>query len=209
MSEQPAVETTDAAATGSRRNWRQWFLAPAVIGAMLGAIPTGIDLYKSFQYDVGYSDVKHAEEQRRLWMKNFACAQSMSYQQVKTTDGIQVQVGACPNGDVLIEVAPPRGTRILEWISLDRIRSAAAASALSLIGRAHASALHGSPNERTAMPGTRLAQATVNVVCQKLLNPSKIIRIVKQDGKCYREEIDVMKGKVANRREVPCNTTCG
>jgi hypothetical protein len=32
-----------------------------------------------------------------------------------------VQVGACANGDVLIEVLPPKGTNIVEWISLERL----------------------------------------------------------------------------------------
>ena len=73
--------------------WQKLFLYPTFFGALFGAIPTGIDLYKSFEYDIGFNDVQHAEQQRRLWMKNFDCAQAMSYQKVKTGEGIMVASG--------------------------------------------------------------------------------------------------------------------
>lgn len=80
--------------------------------------------------------MKHAEEQRRLWVKNFACAQGIIYQQVRMDENVLVQVGACANGDVLIEVLPPKGTKIVEWISLERFKTASAVSSMSLVGRA-------------------------------------------------------------------------
>ncbi|GAB4225193.1 MAG: hypothetical protein Kow0032_00440 [Methyloligellaceae bacterium] len=190
------------------RWWRRLFLYPTFFGALLGAIPTAIDLYKAFDYDVGYSDVKHAEEQRALWIKNFACAQNLSYQQVKTADGLTVQVGACTNGDVLIEVIQPDQRRILEWISLERIKTAAAASALPLIATAHAGPVVQQAGDSSRAAPFRLAQAQVSVKCQTLASPSKIIRIVSENGKCFREEIEVLKGRVSSRKEVPCSTSC-
>lgn len=196
--------------TGRKTLWQRFLLYPTaltVMGALIGAIPTGIDLYKAFEYDIGYTEVKHAEEQRRLWMKNFACAQSMVSQAVSTAEGIRVQVGACPNGDVLIEVVPPTASRILEWISLERIRSASMTSSLSLIGSAHALGAQAVPSSASPAGQTRVAQA--NTVCQKMQGQTKIIRVVNQNGKCFREEIDVLKGKVVSRKPVPCNTGCG
>ncbi|MDH3581380.1 MAG: hypothetical protein OEM91_12250 [Hyphomicrobiales bacterium] len=134
-------------------------------------------------------------------MKNFVCAQSMSYQQVKTTEGTTVQVGACTNGDVWIEVVPPNAHKILEWISLDRLRTASVTSSLSLIGVAHVSPV-------TNKDSVRLAQASKGVICQAMQGQTKIIRVVREGGKCFREKIEVLKGKVASRREVPCNTGC-
>ena len=188
-------------ATSGKRWWQRLILYPTAIGAILGAIPTAIDLYKAFAYDIEYTNVQHAEEQRRLWMKNFACAQAMSYQQVKTTDDITVQVGACTNGDVLIEVVPPQGNKILEWISLERLRTASLTSSLSLIGTAHAG-----PDAATGV--IRLAQTSKGVVCQAMQGPATIVRVVREGNKCFREEIEVLKGKVASRREVPCDTRC-
>ena len=208
MSDRSAVGLDEVPASSPvSRRWWQWFLAPAVVGAILGAIPTAIDLYKAFEYDVGYSDVKHAEEQRRLWAKNFACAQSMTYQQVRAGEGIKVQVGACPNGDVLIELQPPNAGRILEWISLNRIRSAsAAAPRLSMLGSAHAAAGPDHAPPAAEFGHQRLAQSSV--LCQAQKGPTLIVRVVREGGKCFREEINVMKGTVAKRTQVPCTQGC-
>lgn len=212
MSETQAIGAKKIGPGGTvRKAWWQRFLlyptALTAVGALFGAIPTAIDLYKAFEYDVGYRDVKHAEEQRRLWIKNFACAQSMMSQVVNTNEGIRVQVGACANGDVLIEVVPPKVNRILEWISLDRLRSASMTSSLSLIGSAHALGAQGYMQPAPSDGLSRVAQA--NTVCQKMQGQTKIIRVVNQNGKCFREEIDVLKGKVVSRKAVPCSTECG
>ncbi len=188
--------------------WQKLFIYPTFLGALLGAIPTGIDLYKSVQYDIGFSDVKHAEEQRRLWIKNFDCTQNMSYQQVKTKEEIAVQVGACPNGDVLIEVAAPQSDRILEWISLQRLRSEASLSWLSPIGTAHAALWNQRGVGVSPTAFTRTAQGSADIVCQTMKDQTKIVRIVRENGICYREEIEVLKGKIANRTQVSCSTTC-
>ena len=188
----------------SKRRWWQWFLVyPAFFGALLGAIPTGMDLYKSFKYNIGYTDVARAEEQRRLWIKNFECTRNISYQKVQTDENVLVQVGACSNGDILVEVIPPEKNRIVEWISLDRIKKASAA--MSLIS---STALAG-----TLAPGAiRLAARDVKVMCQAWANSGAnqtlINRIVKDEGKCYRETIDILSGKVKARKEVSCNSTC-
>jgi len=219
VSEQQVAGMSKITSSGESRPrwWRRFLVYPTFFGAVLGAVPTAIDLYKSFDYGIEYTSVKNAEEQRKLWIKNFSCAQKLTYQQIKTSEGIVVQVGACTNGDVLIEVVQPDSNRILQWISLDRLRTAAAAtSALSMIATAHASAVFPPQEPGEALTRTltqdhnfsRLAQAKVGVMCQKLVSSSKIIRIIKENGKCYREEINVLKGTVTSRAEVPCSTTC-
>ena len=197
-----------SSASASRKWWQRLFLYPTVIGALLGAIPTGMDYYKAFVYDIEYSSVKHAEEQQRLWIKNFACAQNITYQQVKTAENTLVKVGACTNGDVLIEVVAPAADRIVEWISLERLKTASSVSSLSLIGAAQARASSGPAASNPAQDLTRLAQASTTK-CQTMQGKTRIIRIVQEGGTCYREEIDVMKGKVVSRRPVPCSTPCG
>ncbi len=221
MSDSKAIGAVELSmtATGRRRWWQRLFLYPTVVGALIGAIPTGLDYYKAFVYDIDFSTVKHAEEQQRLWIKNFACAQSIVYQQVKTSENILVKVGACANGDVLIEVVSPAAERIVEWISLERLKTTSAVSSLSLIGSAYASATPYSPANRSPATGspaskpardmTRLAQAGGKTKCQIMQGKTKIIRIVQENGVCFREEIDVMKGKIVSRRPVPCTASCG
>jgi len=50
--------------------------------------------------------------------------------------------------------------------------------------------------------------ANATTKCQKISNKTKIIRIVQENGACYREEIDMMKGKVISRQQVPCTASC-
>ena len=207
MSERGALDQSDVpAAAPASKEWWRWMLAPAVLGAILGAIPTGIDLYKSFDYDIGYGEVKHAEQQRQLWIKNFDCTQSMTYQRVQTRSGIHVQVGGCPNGDVLIEVKSPNGGRVVEWIPVEQARSAANGLGISLFGTALAAVNFGGSRSTIEPEAGRLAQASV--VCQAMQGSSRIIRVVRENGKCFREEIETLKGKVVNRAEVACSTKC-
>ncbi len=209
MSESKILGTAElslSSATGNRKWWQRLFLYPTVVGALIGAIPTGLDYYKAFIYDIEFGAVKHAEEQQRLWIKNFACAQNINYQQIKTAENTLVKVGACTNGDVLIEVVAPATDRIVEWISLERLKTASAVSSLSLFSKAHASALAHSSNVRPRQEMTRMAQASTTK-CQ-VMQGTRIIRIVQEGGACYKEVVNVMKGK-KTRTSVPCTTSCG
>jgi hypothetical protein len=209
MSESKMLDAPELSLTpkSDRKWWQRLFLYPTVVGALIGAIPTGLDYYKAFVYDIEFGSVKHAEEQQRLWVKNFACAQGITYQQVKTTENTLVKVGACSNGDVLIEVVAPAADRIVEWISLERLKTASAVSSLSLIGKAHASAV---PNPRPGQrkPARSMVRMAGNTKCQVMQGTTKIIRIVQEGSICYREVIDVMKGK-KTRSQVSCSASCG
>ncbi len=211
MSKSDAIDRPDISISGDTKKsrWQRFFLYPTVAGALIGAVPTGLDYYKAFVHDIDFQDVRHAEEQRRLWVKNFACAQDISYQQVKTEKEILVQVGACANGDVLIEVVPPKGNRVLEWISLERLQTASAVSGLSFIGRANAAIASRAPEARQNRTGRLVAQGNTSIKCQKMHGQTKIIRIVQEGSKCFREEISVMKGAVLSRKPVSCSASCG
>lgn len=184
--------------------WQYFLLYPAVFGALLGAIPTGIDLYKSFKYGIAVSDVAHAEEQKNLWIKNLHCVQGLTYHTVQTEDGSTVQIGACKNGDVLIELIPKNGdTQIAEWVSLDRAREAAAASAVGslFISKAFAAGTGGAT--------TVAAGGTVQTVCTSLdAKKQTIERIVKRGSICTREVNNMITRKSIKREEVPCDTKC-
>lgn len=209
MSESKMLDAPELslAPKSDRKWWQRLFLYPTVVGALIGAIPTGLDYYKAFVYDIEFGSVKHAEEQQRLWVKNFACAQGITYQQVKTTENTLVKVGACTNGDVLIEVVAPAADRIVEWISLERLKTAPTVSSLSFIGKAYASAV---PNPQTGQPKPAMSMVRMagSTKCQVMQGTTKIIRIVQEGSTCYREVIDVMKGK-KTRSPVSCSASCG
>ena len=51
--------------------------------------------------------------------------------------------------------------------------------------------------------------ANAAMECQKMTGKTRIIRIVQENGACFREQVDMMKGKVISRRPIPCTASCG
>ncbi len=187
----------------TKKIWQYFLLYPAVFGALLGAIPTGIDLYKSFKYGIEVSEVAHAEKQKNLWIKNLHCVQRLTYHTVTTEDGSTVQIGACKNGDVLIELIPKNGSsQVAEWVSLDRAKAAAGVSSL-LVSTAFAQTTTDGASE-IAGSGEK-----VETVCTSLdVKKQTIERIVKRGEICTREINNMITRKSVKREEVPCDTQC-
>jgi hypothetical protein len=180
---------------------RSWIFNMTLLLAIIGAVPTGIELYKAWKYGLDFGDVARAEEQRRLWEKNFDCTAQLSYQEVQTQEKVLVKVGTCPSGDVLINaILPDENKQVFQWVSIDRLKTTAALD--RLLGRAYA---------QTVSRAMVLAQApTAQVQCQEWLDAARtrLTRIVNEGGKCFREDIEVLSGKVGVRAEVACDAKC-
>lgn len=189
-------------ATGSSGNNTGWKLGAVFmfVLAVLGAIPTIRDLYSAWVLDVDWSEVPFAVQQRRLWEKNYMCA-TQPGQEVANEQKLQVRVLTCPSGDVLVTVYQPGKSGRALWVPAEGFKSAALA--IPGMGVAHA-------QERT--PGKIVvAQGDFSIMCQEWVDKQskrKIVRIIKLDGKCFREEINVLTGEIGPRVEVPCNTKC-
>lgn len=186
----------------------------AIVAAIGGAVPTGMNLYQSWKHNIPYSEVSHRLSQYDLWMKNFDC--QIDYRALNVSRGTRVDVGACPrSGDIAIKITAPTGQATYEWLAFDQLqkKTNAAVSFLGLIATAHASESSGRTRPQ---PNMTYAQATpvgsvaqgMEVICQAMPAPGRIVRIVKEGDKCYRESIAAMQGKVEKREEVPCNTQC-
>jgi hypothetical protein len=185
----------------TKKVWQYFLLYPAVFAAVLGCIPTGINIYKSLKYGVATDQVAHAEEQKALWVKNLHCVQSLSYQTMQTEDGSTVQIGACKNGDVLIELIPQGSDQsIAEWVSMSRVRSAGVFGSLLFPSAFAAEAADGA---------FKVAQAAgAETMCSNLDDATGImIRVMKYGTTCFREEVDTLKGKV-KKTAVSCDTPC-
>lgn len=185
----------------------------AIAVACLGAIPTGYNLYQSWVHGIPYSQVSHRLEQYELWVKNFDC--KIDYRTVPASQGTKVDVGACPkSGDIALKLTTADGKSSYEWIAYNQLQQATkTASLLSLFVT---EAMAGEP---LPAPGpAKLAQSTLpppppvgaalQVRCEAMPVPGQILRIVGEAGKCYREHISAIKGKVEKREEVPCSTIC-
>ncbi len=165
-----------------------------------GAVPTGITLYHSFKHGIPYSQVSHKLEQYDLWVRNMDCA--IEYKDMSATPNTKINIGVCPsNGDISIKVAMPEGKAIVEWIAFDRLKQANALLNL-LVSAAYAE------ESAATEPRWWLAQASAQVVCQGWEGNAKIVRIVREGGRCFRETISPYQGHVDKRAEVPCNTSC-
>ena len=190
---------------------RPLFLARAlaITVAVIGAIPTCYNLYQSWAHGIPYNQVSHRLEQYDLWVKNIDC--KIDYRQVGAGQGTKVDVGACPkSGDIALKITSENGKAAYEWIAFDQLqKSTQAATLFSLFV---SPALAGDPSQSSA-PLLRLAQSApagtgMQVTCQVIPAPGKIVRIVSEGGKCYRENISALQGRMEKREEVPCNTTC-
>lgn len=185
----------------------------AVLGvSVLAAIPTAHNLYYSWAHGIPFAQVPHRLAQYDLWMKNLDC--KVDYRQLLTTSGTKVDVGACQqSGDIAIKVSSA-GKATYEWIAFNELQKPASAAGLMglVIPAALAEttpSLPAASPPQSAIPGQiKLAQAGMQVMCQVRGGADRLIRVVQDGGKCFRETVSMLKGAIEKREEVPCTTTC-
>lgn len=173
-----------------------------LVVTVLGAIPTAITAYNAWQYKVPFSQVSHRLAQYEIWERNIDCP--IDYKALSTTGGTKIDVGACPKTrDISLKVSTPDGAATYEWIAYNQLRKPGEQPPSGifdlLISATHA---------QTAPKSMRTTQAPLEVVCQSLLSRQELVRVVKEDGKCYRETMSPVRGSVDKREEVPCDTQC-
>jgi len=186
---------------------------PAIKVAVLlvsiaAAIPTAKNLYYSWLHGIPFAEVPHRLAQYDLWMKNLEY--KVQYRALLIANGNKVDAGACPKtGDIAIKITGEGGRAAYEWIAFDQLQKPATQTAgvlHLLITPASAAGIA----QLRSMAGTgspQLAQAGMEVLCQARQG-QKIIRIIKDGDKCYREIVLPLKGAVEKTEEVACSTRC-
>ena len=184
--------------------------------SVAAAIPTAHNLYYSWAHGIPYAQVPHRLAQYDLWMKNLEC--KIDYRQLLTAGGTKVDVGACAKSqDIAIKVSTSAGQSSYEWIAFNDLQKPAATAGLMGYVISAAMAEEAPLAKATGKPATagaaldgsfRIAQAGMQVMCQAKQGSDKLLRIVQEGGKCYREVMSMLKGSVDKREEVPCSTTC-
>lgn len=169
---------------------------------VFGAVPTAITAYNAWQYKVPFSQVSHRLAQYEIWERNIDCP--IDYKALSTTEGTKIDVGACPKTrDISLKVSTPGGAATYEWIAYNQLRKPGEQPPSGildlLVGVAHAG---------DAPKPMRTAQAAMEVMCQSLISKLALVRVVKEDGKCYRETMSPVRGSVDERKEVPCDVQC-
>jgi hypothetical protein len=176
----------------------------ALVVTIVGAIPTAMTAYHAWQYKVPFSQVSHRLAQYEIWERNIDC--KIEYKALSTAEGTKIDAGACDEtGDISLKVSTDDGKATYEWIAYNQLQKPGEAPPPAgifdlLVGMAHAGAAE--------TKGVQLAQGSLEVMCQSLVSKQQLVRIVKENGKCYREQLSPMRGTVDKRDEVPCDTKC-
>ena len=206
--EEVAAETAQAVAEASER--RSWLSITALSGVLFGLVgfyDPAKDLYKQLT-DSAYQNVpsvKLADYQQQLWVKNDGCIGSLTMQETVLNPEVTVRAGACPNKDVLVQVFPKSSPAVSNWITPGNLKEKTAG-----LFSAFAASFELSP-DNTSRSEARPVQMTVSTVCQGWADPArkaKLIRVVSENGKCFKEITNVYSGRVEYREAVPCNTVC-
>ena len=211
------VEALATAPPGSALSkWQILVRVIAISIPVVGAIPTAMNLYYSWTHQIPFSQVSHRLAQYDLWVKNIDC--TVEYHALTTAQGMRVDAGTCPKtSDIAIKITGPGEAATYEWIAFNQLQQPQAASPhalLELIASPAAAAEAREPKSAPAAPAAsgaiRLAQAPMQVVCQAMnASRTEVVRIVNEAGKCFRESISPLRGKVDRREPVACNAPCG
>lgn len=186
-----------------------------LVVSVAAAVPTAHNLYYSYKHNVPFNEVSHRLEQYELWMKNLDC--KVDYRALSTAGGTRVDVGSCPKtGDIAIKVSGKDGKATYEWIAYNQLQKPGAQTA-GLLNLIVTPAFAATPPDDAAPQsrqvdsngnGVRIAQgAGMEVLCQAQVK-DQIIRVVRDNGKCFREALSPIKGSIDSRTEVPCDAQC-
>ncbi len=183
--------------------------AAVLIVSIAAAVPTAQNLYYSWANGIPFREVPHRLAQYGLWMKNLEC--KIEYRSLMTANNSKVQVGAChKTGDIAIKITGDAGRSAYEWIAFDQLQKPGTQTA-SILEFLVPAANAGGLGQLKSLAGTgaaRLAQDSgMEVLCQAR-HGDKIVRVIKDGGKCHRETVSPMKGAIEKSEEVACDTHC-
>lgn len=174
----------------------------ALVVTILGAIPTAMTAYQAWQYKVPFTEVSHRLAQYEIWARNIDC--QIDYKALSTSQGTRVDAGACAaTGDISLKVSTADGKATYEWIAYNQLQKPGEPPPSSLIDLLIGVARAG----EAAPQGLKVAQG-LEVICQSLVSKTHLVRVVRENGKCFREVMSPMRGAVDKREEVPCDTKC-
>lgn len=196
-----------------RRFWRPAALVGILFG-VAGFYEPAKDIYYQV-FDPDYQEVEYvalAKQQQRLQHKNLVCAINMIRRAVQGDFQTSLRYGVCENNDVLIEVYPQNKPAFQQWLSPENLRlDAKAGPAAGLFAPAVAAVAGAAPSMQTPWPAATPVQMELKTLCQSWQDSSrqvKMLRVTDEGGKCFRERINVLSGRIEIREEVACTAKC-
>ena len=182
--------------SGTPRTWWQWILVyPTLAITLVSAIPTFLQLYRSLTMDVPYSKVASAINQDTLWKRNSQCLAARQIEGFTTSQGSNISLLECANGDLLVVL--PKG---LHWIAAEEIQVKKAQASI-MFREAFAS--------DRGMDHQLVAQGSRTVICQRWLRDGLLLlRVRYSNGQCFDEVINTYTGAVVSSTIAPCDPNC-
>jgi hypothetical protein len=182
--------------------WWQWMLMyPTLIIALLGSLPTAINIFESIKLDVPLDEVDIAKKQVKLWNKNFECARtSPTHWSNVDENGVKVGVIICPSKDVLVSVNGNIQASY-RWIEYNTFEPTQPAANFFMSAAVAAE----------IPPQIQVAQNNKEdtLLCQEKQSDYRILRRIKnQDGACFDQTINLATGKVIKEVLVQCDSEC-
>lgn len=175
--------------------WWQYFLAPMVLVALIGCVPTVINIAKAWYLDVRMARVPIVEEQRALWGANIECLGESPVYSTTVSEGITIGMTVCPSGDALLRytITTEDGQKIsYTWIRYpgqDTAKGRQARIKATLAGEKVTEVYYGS---------------------HKCLadRQNMIIRILVQADGCIVEAVRLADSRVFFLQPIECTTLC-
>lgn len=192
--------------------WQMLLLYPALAIAILGAIPTYVELYQSQKKNVAFGESAKAKMRNNMWRKNLTCS-TAPLDPLITEHNIEVDATICKSGDVLIRVMAPGNKKFFEWFAVDHIFSINTAS-VSLFSQAIAEEITLGEEakeidfevEGILDSSFQVAQYGPVILCQRWLDRVMLLRRVSYpNGVCFDETVNTYTGFVVNSVRSPCN----
>lgn len=188
----------------SPKRWWQWFLVyPGLAIAIVGAIPTYIEAFKSYSLGVSFGRSFDAQEQNRLWQENFECAQKATFSTTINKKKVEIGSMVCESGDVLLRGKRPEWDRHqLRWVSWNEVvpnETNKEHALLDFFGSAYASGDY---------DPIVLAQAPTSVLCQRWVGPGQLMQRIGTPMGCFDQVINTYNGWVLFSRPAPCVPSC-
>jgi hypothetical protein len=180
------------------RKWWQWFfLYPTLLIAVLGAVPTFLETYKSYKLRVPVGSSREAEQQTALWQRNFECSKNSQFQTIKTQFNVEVGSIVCESGDVLLKSRPPAKEAQYRWVSWGDI-APTKQSQVAFFSVADAN----------ADTNPYVIRVQSGAMCQRWVGNGLLLRRIRTSNGCIEEIINTYNGSVVKRYSVPCSPAC-
>ncbi len=186
--------------------WQFFFLYPALLVALIGAIPTYWDKYQSWRLNVEKGKSSWAIKQNALWRKNMECSMS-PFEWVQTSDNTLVDATIChASGDIFVRFQLPQGGQALAFVSKEELTAEVTRDGGGAAKVGVADLLMSSAYAQSSSGGS--SSGAGRVLCQRWLSDGRLMRRISTAQGCFDQFVNTYRGVVEQQTPAPCTQQC-